>query len=695
MAVPVSTPTSSPPLPQWPNVPVRPPSGWPHRVYFLGILLFVIVSRFACLGDKPFHHDESLFSFYAWTEASEGNYVHDPLLHGPLQMQIISIIFRVATWLHVMGNGDATARVWSALCGVLLLFLIFCAQRHIRREGVVLALAWVAVSPGLWYYARFVRNESMFLLTSLGLVLCVARAWRSERPTPWIIASFVVAALLVCIKENSLFILFNGFWFLVLLAVFDRFSAPRFKPRSSPPNTLRMLWRSLLREKWAWIVSACLAIMILDCIYTNGWQWPKSFFGMYADIMKYWIGQHREHRLYGEYYYYLPIIGLYEPITVLILLLAVARMLLNRRNLVATALLIAFIVAGLWIGSVGDAYISRHLADFPAKDASRGLFLKKLHMTQPWNLALAFAIGWLTVWGTWLCLKTRRKFRAWLVWWTGLSFLQYSYAGEKVPWIGLHIILPAILLAADLTGSWWRRNRLSFGRQQFAVALLMLAWMINALQGYRLCFLDPTNPGELMVYNHTQMPIMDIGHEMRQRLVASNGTDAPLIEGAAIWPLVWYVHGFNYFTDVTQSGYTSATIAVCDEEYARKHPELRERFHLAPRPFRRAFVPGYSPLHLLTFPTDEQELKMTIDQVKNEEQILKQSDEGDEETDETDDSSQTGHYGFEAWKIFGKYIIDRQPWDPDLTAGPLKIMVGHAQEGKQKSERRVGGNSGR
>jgi len=236
--------------------------------------------------------------------------------------------------------------------------------------------------------------------------------------------------------------------------------------------------------------------------------------------------------------------------------------------------------------------------------------------------------------------------------------------------------LPAILLAADLAGEWWRRNVEHFGRQQLFVAVLALAGTVNAVQGWRLCFVHPTNPGELLVYNHTQPALGEIGRDMRRELAATKGQAAPLIQGDALWPLAWYIHGYSFVAGMGQPGWTSATLAVCDKDYPTTSPAIRRRFRLEARPFRCAFVPAHAPLHLFTFlpPRAEGE-----EEVRDEDSTLtagESSEEGVGTIREGKRGIDRSLYGFGAWRTLARYIVFRVPWAPRLTADPLKVLYG-------------------
>ncbi|HEV8192143.1 MAG TPA: flippase activity-associated protein Agl23, partial [Ktedonobacterales bacterium] len=48
------------------------------------------------------------------------------------------------------------------------------------------------------------------------------------------------------------------------------------------------------------------------------------------------------------------------------------------------------------------------------------------------------------------------RFRLFLVWWAGGSLVLYSWAGEKMPWLSIHILLPLVLLAGLVFNWIWQ-----------------------------------------------------------------------------------------------------------------------------------------------------------------------------------------------------------------------------------------------
>ena len=71
------------------SAPGRPPGGGgrPLRRHRRGRLVLRLID----LGDKPFHHDESLHAWFAWQLVTGDGYHYDPVYHGPVQFYLIAL----------------------------------------------------------------------------------------------------------------------------------------------------------------------------------------------------------------------------------------------------------------------------------------------------------------------------------------------------------------------------------------------------------------------------------------------------------------------------------------------------------------------------------------------------------------------------------------------------------------------------
>jgi predicted membrane-bound mannosyltransferase/DNA-binding beta-propeller fold protein YncE len=91
-----------------------------------------------------------------------------------------------------------------------------------------------------------------------------------------------------------------------------------------------------------------------------------------------------------------------------------------------------------------------------------------------------------------------RLFTPFLIWWTVGAWLAYSVAGERMPWLMVHIALPSVILSGRLLGEWlgsldWqtmRAERYWLSALLLAAAIVSGAWLINnvwqALSDHRL-----------------------------------------------------------------------------------------------------------------------------------------------------------------------------------------------------------------
>lgn len=65
-----------------------------------------------------------------------------------------------------------------------------------------------------------------------------------------------------------------------------------------------------------------------------------------------------------------------------------------------------------------------------------------------------------------------------LVYWIGMTWVLYSYAGEKMPWLTVHFALPMILLAGHFLGRWFERIDWKETTRGWGVAVLAPLFLI-------------------------------------------------------------------------------------------------------------------------------------------------------------------------------------------------------------------------
>ena len=270
----------------------------------------------------------------------------------------------------------------------------------------------------------------------------------------------------------------------------------------------------------------------------------------------YWMGQHEQHRISGTSHYYLPILLTYELPMCLLLVAGLiwdacrrnaCRACLPRRRAAVYAAGATTWVA-LWLLW---KLVSANFA--PAWLAASERFL---HLAPDASaLTLGFLITPVLVWSI-LSLREHRVLAAWMGWWLACSLFQYSSAGEKVPWLAVHIALPLYLTVVWLWAPRLRRLGRPGGTGNGAAVVVVMGVVVAAsLLALRndipLIGSRSADPAERIVYNHTT-PWLHRTLESRAALWNTMQDSVPLkqrrvvMTGDGVWPAVWYLRHFSY-----------------------------------------------------------------------------------------------------------------------------------------------------
>ena len=187
---------------------------WWEAAGYGGLLLTAAFMRLWDLGSRAMHHDESLHAFYSW-ELSKGlGFQHTPMMHGPFQFDANAAIF------FLLGDGEVTARLLYALMGTALVALPFFLRSRLGRPGALLTATLLTFSPAMLYFSRFARNDILMAAWTLGIVISM---WRfiDEGKNRYLYLSSGLLALALATKETS-------FMMIAILALFlMAFIAPR------------------------------------------------------------------------------------------------------------------------------------------------------------------------------------------------------------------------------------------------------------------------------------------------------------------------------------------------------------------------------------------------------------------------------------------------------------------------------------
>jgi uncharacterized protein (TIGR03663 family) len=200
-------------------------------------------------------------------------------------------------------------------------------------------------------------------------------------------------------------------------------------------------------------------------------------------------------------------------------------------------------------------------------------------------------------------LRRRRDLDLFLVWTAVGSLVVYSWAGERMPWLVLHPLLPLVLLAGLGVEAGWRARRLVLRAGTLAVFLLGGAFLVHASVG--VAYRQPADARELLVFTQSADDVVRVRDELvaldrrirrdlgRPLRVAVDGW------GGAAWPWAWYLRELEAaYPAMDSPDYRPSdedVIVVADPNHERLRPALA-RYQGRRFSFRVWWVPAYGEL---------------------------------------------------------------------------------------------------
>jgi uncharacterized protein (TIGR03663 family) len=483
---------------------------WEKAIY-LGLIVVALVTRLWGLGIRVQSHDESLHTKYSWNLYAGQGFQHTPLMHGPFLFHATALSY------FLFGDNDFTARLAVALMGVAVVAFPYLVRRWMGRVGALVGSFLLLISPSIAYYSRYVRHDIPVILWALVVVFAIFSYLRDGRER-WLFLMAGGVSLAFATKEVAF--IYNAIFGFFLVGLFARQGLARdwgdneklkrgvsaaaigvgigmvilsigLLSRGTPGEEsqgalpswalggglvavgslvagLALLlvgtWRDLRTYRsfdlvivlgtlslpflspipiqlvgldpvdyttptiyysgailaivfvvsavvglvWDWrrwsiaaAIHYAIAVTLFTTVFTNGAGIASGFVGS----MGYWLAQQGVKRGGQPWYYYGIVVPLYEYLPLLL-------------SIVTGAYLV--------VRSVVEA--GRHSrSDRPG-----------------------------------LRLDSRKLFMPFVLWWTVSAWAIYSYAGEKMPWLTVHLALPMILLGAWGVGRFieainWRR----------------------------------------------------------------------------------------------------------------------------------------------------------------------------------------------------------------------------------------------
>ncbi|HJT56589.1 MAG TPA: flippase activity-associated protein Agl23 [Ktedonobacteraceae bacterium] len=604
---------------------------------FWGVIILGAVLRFWGLGDKPLHHDESLHAYYSLQLLHNletwGNcinppyqgytcYTYDPLLHGPFQFHLIAFVYWISHLFGAADNGvnTTTVRIGAATLGTLIVGLPYFLRDYLGKIGAWLACFLLAVSPSMVYFSRFAREDIYMACFTLLMVVAVAR-YIHDRKMRWLVIAAAAFSLSYATKEASFLTIGVFGSFLGGLIVWEigkrcRLSSPEQKRTLATALVPRTLAPMLLL---LYVVVAGIAAKILL-------RWLDYLAVYTTDPKTQPLSDAFVQGLKDKTVAIVPWIGILLGVYVLSILGREMfgkivpqgrRGLAKRVNpklqpvldtivtmpwthwffavLVAwTIFLVLFTVEFTNIrGGIGDGIWAGLYYWIQQQQVARG--------GQPWyyyflliplyeQIGVVFAVV-----GVIRALTKPNPFRLFMVYWFVGNVFIYSWAGEKMPWLMIHMTMPMMILAAiglepavrtviDMVKNRLARRKeravsiplsganngqlqappprrkvgiVAGGAAVFGVVMAVLLLLPTVHNMYEVSYVHAADgPHEMMVYVQTTTDInivMARVDELDQKYYGGNHQMPIALTYDATWPFAWYVRDypnicFNYPT---------------------------------------------------------------------------------------------------------------------------------------------------
>ena len=261
---------------------------------FLLILLVTIALRFYALDLKLFHHDEAIHAWFSYRLLTEGIYTYDPMYHGPF------LYYTAAGMFSLFGDSDLVGRLLPAIFGTALVALVYPIYKlgYLDKKQALIAALFLAVSPNMVYFSRFLRNDIYIAVFSM--VLLVALLYYFDRhKVQYMLIAGAAAGLGMSTKENMPIILLTFGVYLLYL-----------------------VWTRKVHLPARWVRDFALAgivmVGIMAVLYSSFGAHPDLITTWWIKAIEHWISMHQMQRLGGPPYFYILLFLLYEvPILIL------------------------------------------------------------------------------------------------------------------------------------------------------------------------------------------------------------------------------------------------------------------------------------------------------------------------------------------------------------------------------------------
>ncbi|MBT8507006.1 glycosyl transferase [Methanomicrobiaceae archaeon CYW5] len=484
-----------------------------ERIFFI-IIIAALLVRFLFLDLKLFHHDEAIHAWFSYRLLTEGTYTYDPVYHGPF------LYYATAGMFALFGDSDLIGRVLPAVLGTATVALVYPVYRlgYLSRNGTLIAALFLAISPNMVYFSRFLRND-IFVVFFTMLLLVAVLYYLECRQRRYVLLAAAAAGLGMCCKENMPIIIGTfGLWLMALV-----------------------FWKKKISLHTGWWKDVLLwvggTVCIMAVLYSSFGTQPEVVMTGWLDAIDHWTAMHSQQRLGGPPYFYMMLFLLYEVPIVLFAAIGIGQFALPGRGAAKEK-------GGHSAGTDTGMEETGSSRDFGAVCARALAQLRGEAgaAAPPAEMSSGGVTGEGGPSSRLSCTPERRQyeFMAFAIFWMGISLLAYAYIGEKVPWLILHQLLPMIFVAAYMMSS-----------KKAVIAVITSLFLVVMMAHVAFTPADINEP-IVQVQNSEDLRTVMAWIDASDRKAA--------ITGEHYWPMPWYYRGggsekISYLGSVTNPEY--------------------------------------------------------------------------------------------------------------------------------------------
>ncbi len=497
-----------------------------EKIIYLVLMAIAAFLHFYGLDWRAVHHDESLHAIYSWYLAVGRGYQHDPMMHGPFLFHTTALAYKL------FGDSNFTMRIIPALFGTVLVGLPYFLRNQIGKIGSLVAAVLLMISPSLLYFGRFIRND-IYMVTWALLMVIFMWYYIEKGKNVFLYAFAAVLSLSFTTKETSFFIagIFGSFLLIITArewvnVIRNRFN---FTQLSRPAELLLVLVTLVLPQ-----CGAALSLIQNQL----GITLAASPYGIPSGI------------------------GLGVAIGTLAILLIIAAVLglhWKKRVWIICAVIFyviyiclftTFFTNYLGLGSGFWTSLSYWIIQHGVKRGGQPWYMYLLLISNYEFLPAIFGIAG----GIFFLRRKNNILAKFFIYWSITSLIIYSWSGEKMPWLMIHITLPLILLSAIFI------NYILEHRQRALKIIVTVPFIILLVFTGRVTVQTnydySATKVEMLVYSQGAQEIELVMAEI-DRLASQSPEDKGIsivIDNDLSWPWVWYLRDYTNINYVTLDG---------------------------------------------------------------------------------------------------------------------------------------------